>query len=393
MQQLFVLLLFLIILPGCELLPEQANSEQALPRPDLDLRTTSPGDLIRLRRLTSADFGAERPLSSASPGDIGLGLSTSLSILVSPYATLGFRPLEDEDGEEQFELLAKNIHYMAVLDRRYSWLSPDLTPRQQRYVLAYAYVRFSLYESAARRLTQAAAEQLAKGYRGAQPLALVQQFTDAMATRLEQELATVATEMRTLERSTALTINSEQLVRWNARFEHALQASESFGYGAYMTANFPGALNNTLERITFTEAGLYDPGPCEGMVLKLQSLGHFGCVSSQAPRFVQSARQIPLRKGVTFGLRFVPHKLPDGQWAELDVITVYPKPGVRPPDSDKIFASNLAQILANSGKASPTNLYLYQLTEDWELLPGTWRFEFYSQGRKIDEQTFELIAP
>jgi hypothetical protein len=387
--------LMVLALSACTtaLEPTETASEQALTqidsRPDLDLRTTVPGDLARFRRLRSTDFSADNPLTSTSVADLGLGLHASLSILVSPYATLGFRPLDGE--EEQVELRAKNVHYMAVLDRRHSWLSPELTPSQRRYVLAYAYARFSLYEQAARRLTQAATELLDTGYQGTDRLALVQQFTNAMSARLKQELASIETQAQKLERATALTIDGDALLKWVQRLEQQLQANENLSYTQFLAENFPGALGKSLQHISFGDIGLYDPGPCEGMVLKLQSLGHFGCVSSQAPQFIQSTQKIPLRKGVTFGLRFAPQGLDEGQWAELDVVTVYPEPGVRPSGANKLFASNIAQILATGAQDSPANLYLYQLTENWELLPGIWKFEFYSQGRKIAEQAFELV--
>ena len=383
------LLLLLLTLLGCTAPPV----EQTAAPPDLDLRTTEPGDLIRLRRLTQADFSAELPPLTPTPGVVRLGLHPSLGILVSPYATLGFRPITADDGSEQFEMLAKNVSYTAVLDRRHSWLSPELTPAQLGYVLPYAYVHFSLYESAARRLTQAASELLAEGYRGRQPLALVQQFTNAMAERIKQELAQVETRAREFDLATTQQVDTKALLAWSEQIEQELRATEQLSYSTFMETNFPGALTNRINQLTFTNAGLYDPGPCEGMVLKLQSLGHFGCVSSKIPEFINKTQQIPLRKNLTFGVQFTPAGLRATQWAELDVVTVYPEPGVRPPDESKSYSSNIAQILVSGDSANASNLYLYQLSNDWELVPGSWRFEFYSQGQKIGEQRFELLTP
>ena len=380
-----------LLLTGCEnLLSVSSESAQ---RPDLDLRTTAPGDLIRFQPLSSTDFGSALEPESPTPDSLSLGLHASLSVLVSPYATLGFRPLENtaEDGEQQIELLAKDVYYAAVLDRRHSWLKPELEPEQRAYALSHAYIHFALYEAAARRLTQAANDLLEQGYRGQQPLVLVKRFTDDMARRIEQELKRVAQQARQFDQESLPTLDPKVHGIWINTLHKELADSEALSYATHMQKNYPGVLEQRIQGLRFTQAGLYDPGPCAGMVLKLQSLGHFGCVSPEPPKFLRGLNRIPLRKGVTFGVEFTPKNLAENQWAELDVVTVYPEPGVRPPGAKQNYSTNLAPILVVGKNTNSANLYLYQLAEDWELIPGVWRFEFYSHGQKIAEQAFELF--
>ena len=381
-----------LLVTGCETL--QVRSPEPLQRPDLDLRTTAPGDLIRFQPLSSIDFSSGLATETSNLDSQSLGLQLNLSVLVSPHATLGFRPLENSENDSgQVELLAKDVYYSAVLDRRHSWLKPGLDPDQRVAILSHAYIHFALYEAAARRLTQAANELLEEGYRGTQPLLLVKRFTDDMALLIEQELQQAAQQERQFDKESLPVLDPKVHGAWINKLHKELADSEPLNYAAHMQKTYPGALDQRIQRLQLTQVGLYHPGPCAGMVLKLQSLGHFGCVSPELPKFVRGLTRIPLRKGVTFGLEFTPEGLAENQWAELDVVTVYPKPGARPPGAKQDFLTNLSPILVFGTSPDKPNLYLYQLAEDWELIPGVWRFEFYSHGQKIAEQAFELFLP
>lgn len=378
---IFLILLSVLVLNGCETVPNSRNlvTPQAA-QLDIDLRTAAPGDLIHLRSLTSDDFAATQPTAQQTGHQ-----HSSLSILVSPHATLAVREDKKASSEKRFQLLAKDIHYAAVMDKRYSWLQPTLTKAQRKIALLQAYIHFALYELAARQLNQIADKQLTQGYYGTNPDQPMQQFSTSMTKALAQVLSNVETQIQDFNQQTETDPVAHSV--WLRKLEQELVKSAQSGYIRRMQARYPGFAEKKISTLAFKQSGLYQPSPCAGMILKLQSLGQLACVSPKAPEFKQSTRTIPLRKGITFGVQFEPEDLSKRQWAELDVVTLYPEPGVTAPSSKRNYRTNLSSILV-SGKPS---LYLYQLAEDWELIPGTWRFEFYSQGEKIAEHTFEVV--
>ena len=77
-----------------------------------------------------------------------------------------------------------------------------------------------------------------------------------------------------------------------------------------------------------------------------------------------------------------------GLWAELQVLVRHPSPGLQSPQMEKPVTSQIVHNVVKQGQRG----FYYVLSEDWEVVPGTWVFEFYSQGKKIAEQAFELIV-
>lgn len=105
-------------------------------------------------------------------------------------------------------------------------------------------------------------------------------------------------------------------------------------------------------------------------------------------RLIESAATIPARIGVEFGLRFVVVGEPEGAEVTLDIVNIYPEPGLRVPGSQTALHTSEYRRTKRVGDTA----YLgYGLENDWELVPGTWTFQIWHDGRKLVEETFAVV--
>lgn len=68
----------------------------------------------------------------------------------------------------------------------------------------------------------------------------------------------------------------------------------------------------------------------------------------------------------------------------------YPSPGLRNPATGK---TNIRGEYSEQKKLGTETLQGYGFEEDWELVPGTWTFEIWQDGRKLAEQSFTVVKP
>jgi hypothetical protein len=102
---------------------------------------------------------------------------------------------------------------------------------------------------------------------------------------------------------------------------------------------------------------------------------------------VQATTTIPGKLGVEFGFRYIAVGAPAGALVTLDFVYTYPAPGLRDPAEAKpILESRFSRI-----KPIGETVYLgYGLENAWEVVPGTWTFEIWYQGKKMAAQAFTV---
>ncbi len=104
----------------------------------------------------------------------------------------------------------------------------------------------------------------------------------------------------------------------------------------------------------------------------------------------QRTDQVPLESGVRFGVFILASnpKLPNGQTVTLRKVTRFPSPGLTNPETRKTILSEAVPITLRTGE--PQGPFGFGLDHDWELIPGTWKVEFWLGDEKLAEQAFVL---
>lgn len=132
-----------------------------------------------------------------------------------------------------------------------------------------------------------------------------------------------------------------------------------------------------VERVVIGEKGIFR---AEGSVVEFAA----GVRRIQKPMLVQATDEIPARRGVRFGLRYILQGRPFGVPAKLELITRFPGRGL---------VGHPGGALAEHRYSAEINIGVpqyrdYSFDEHYELVPGMWVFEFWHSGRKLGEQQF-----
>jgi len=107
----------------------------------------------------------------------------------------------------------------------------------------------------------------------------------------------------------------------------------------------------------------------------------------------QRSDRVPLQLGIRFGV-FIIVTTPGtaaGQSLALRKITRFPAPGLKNPETGKTVLSEATAVTVRLGEQQGP--FGYVLDHDWELVPGTWKIEFWYGDEKLAEQAFIATKP
>lgn len=104
-------------------------------------------------------------------------------------------------------------------------------------------------------------------------------------------------------------------------------------------------------------------------------------------RLTKSTTDVCPKPGVVFGLHYAIEGQPAGAPVEIVVRISFPPPGVRYPGTRKRerYAEQVYQRDIGAVRFAD-----YTIGGPWDALPGHWSVQFWSQGRMIFEQGFDL---
>jgi len=103
-------------------------------------------------------------------------------------------------------------------------------------------------------------------------------------------------------------------------------------------------------------------------------------------RLVARTRTIPAKTHTAFGFRFNLVGTPDGAIAPLHAVTIFPSAMTDP-------ATHVSKTQSESDiglTIGAVGYHGYEMDDEWEVLPGVWTFQIWSQGRKLAEQSFTV---
>jgi hypothetical protein len=102
---------------------------------------------------------------------------------------------------------------------------------------------------------------------------------------------------------------------------------------------------------------------------------------------IESTSTVAAALGVEFGLAYRVVGAPDGAEVTLDVVNIYPGPGLADPDKAEPIRENRYQ---RAKKVGEVNYLGYGFEQDWEMVPGSWTFQIWHDGRQLLEESFTV---
>jgi hypothetical protein len=141
-----------------------------------------------------------------------------------------------------------------------------------------------------------------------------------------------------------------------------------------------------VERVEIVEKGLYRAETAR----TTQAAGTATGVQDELAnvKLVSDTTTIPARIGTRFGVRYRVVGSPARGSVKMTVIIRFPGEGLRNPKTGERTARDVTSWTRHIGGVTYNG---YGFDEAWELVPGTWVYEFWHEGRKLAEQSFTVV--
>jgi hypothetical protein len=140
----------------------------------------------------------------------------------------------------------------------------------------------------------------------------------------------------------------------------------------------------SVNEAVVTEAGIYTGRVVQtnGVPAGVAGIAH----DLDSVTLVQGTTNIPARVGTRFGFRYSTR---GAIWNAPIVLTIVGEhPPIKDPKSGKVLTRD--EFKVNSSVYQPYVIYTFD--ENWEAVPGNWKFEVWHQGKKLCEQSFTVVA-
>jgi Domain of unknown function (DUF3859) len=97
--------------------------------------------------------------------------------------------------------------------------------------------------------------------------------------------------------------------------------------------------------------------------------------------------RICMRLGESFGVEYEVAGAPAATSVTIDFVTRLPPKGITDPKGRTFKES----VYSSQKVVGERSFRSYTFDETWEMVAGTWVFEFYHQGRSLGEQRFDVV--
>jgi hypothetical protein len=141
-----------------------------------------------------------------------------------------------------------------------------------------------------------------------------------------------------------------------------------------------------LPRIEIYEFGLYESGESLGESHPPNQGFRHEFVSHVT--HLETTNIVPGRLGITFGVRYRVHS--EGTVVPTRIVLRFPEQGLYNPQFPTALPIDVTESLQLDGDEG---FNVITFTEQWEIEPGIWKFEFWIGDEKSSEQIFEVITP
>ena len=149
-----------------------------------------------------------------------------------------------------------------------------------------------------------------------------------------------------------------------------------------------GAYAQTLQvdKIDVSDCGIYTAKVVGSVEAPNTALGTSQILNNIS--LAETTRTIPAQIGVHFGFQYTLVGAPNGAVVALHMVTIFPSPGLLNPAKQIPKMKDEYDHTVAIGK---NNFHDYSFDNNWELVPGTWTFQIWYQGRKLAEQSFNVV--
>ena len=100
----------------------------------------------------------------------------------------------------------------------------------------------------------------------------------------------------------------------------------------------------------------------------------------------RATTNIPARIGTRFGFRYTIHGTPSNAPIVLKMVGEHPP--FKDPKTGKSQSRDEYELQSWIGQTYAS----YSLDEEWELVPGKWKFEVWHKDKKLCEQSFTVVS-
>jgi hypothetical protein len=104
---------------------------------------------------------------------------------------------------------------------------------------------------------------------------------------------------------------------------------------------------------------------------------------------LETTTTVRARLGTSFGFQYSLSGEPEGWPATINIVVILPKSGLLNPATQKRYYREEWRAAPNTVGATSVVGYLFE--QDWEMVPGLWKFEIWHSGRKLGEQSFCVV--
>lgn len=148
------------------------------------------------------------------------------------------------------------------------------------------------------------------------------------------------------------------------------------------------AASGKVDGATIINAGIYE--------LKLGRRMGTGTMAGQAhhsvtaKRLIRRTADIPAHQCLSFGFEYVIHGTPADAAVPIRMVTRFPSPGLRHPETQAVTLRDEIVVTRAIGKV---HFRSFTLESPAELVPGPWTLELWHKDQKLASQTFTLTIP
>lgn len=107
-------------------------------------------------------------------------------------------------------------------------------------------------------------------------------------------------------------------------------------------------------------------------------------------KFYSKSRRFPLKIGQRFGFDGILAGEPKGEMVSLKVVHIFPKAGLRNPQTGEVNYREEYEVQATVGGYFLSG---YALDNDWELVPGDWTLQVWYGDKMLGEAKFKGVKP
>ena len=131
-------------------------------------------------------------------------------------------------------------------------------------------------------------------------------------------------------------------------------------------------------------AGIYSIGPTEAVIPDRSLATGERSIAADVGMAIP-ARTIHASPGTSLGITAVVHGRPTGRQIPVEVVWLYPRPGLHNPRTGKLDHADRYMTTMRIGEPKP---FYWHMTSRWQAVPGPWTFEIRQGGHTLARHTF-----